>query len=166
MNAETMRARADAHDQADKLGLLDAVRVLAKSGSNHQGAQWIKDWELFERDARGDAVKLPSKPLEGYRFFYGERQSDSNEPYGEVLKLHYSVDRPVHEQGHPRPNAMDSVTHTELLYKHTDRDGGATVCFRSGPWVEKVLTEAKRVGALPKVQAEPVTSEHFEPFND
>ena len=155
----TLKMRADAHEQAEKLGLLDAVRTIAKSGSRLQGSQFLADLELFERDANGDAIDK-AVPFEAYRCSYGERQGEPDFPYCEVVALRFSKDHPVHQgskkgesfslnhHGRPFENPPDSVTGTELLYKHTDLNGGETVCFVPGPWVDKLLDAAKKI---PKV---------------
>jgi hypothetical protein len=146
---ETLKARVAAHDQAESLNLLDAVQVIAQSGSHRPMAQWFKDFG-------------------GLRFYYGHRGGDLDRPYAEVLALTLSKDHAVHEPMQPGkpyfPNPDNAITKTELLYEYTDLDGGVTRCFRPGPWVDKVLAEAKRLSAIPVEPQETDVTQHFAPY--
>ncbi|HEV3303057.1 MAG TPA: hypothetical protein VG055_25620 [Planctomycetaceae bacterium] len=86
-----LEMRRQAAQQAESLGILDAVRTIAKSGGTHAKTQWVKDWE-------------------GKRYLYGERMGDSDRPYAEVCVLQYA------QQANP-----DLVTGTVLIYSLNDR---------------------------------------------
>jgi hypothetical protein len=163
MNSATLQMRVDAHQQAADLGLLDAVRTIAKSGAKQHGATWSKDWN-------------------GLRFYYGERSSDPAAPYCEVHRLAYSLAsgavgktfakiKPEHHDtvGNvrlPDPHP-ETVSGCELLYEHSDLDGGITRALRSGTWTDAVVAEAQRISSTPPVVPAAVVAEdagNFAPF--
>jgi hypothetical protein len=124
VSIEVLELQLEAAKQAEALGLLDAVRTIARSGDRRHKTEWVKDWNELRR-------------------FYGERHGDSNRPYAEVGKLVRQKDHMVHEPGQ-RPNPPDSVTRIDVLYSR--RDTGVTECLRPGDWTKAVLEEAQRIG--------------------
>jgi hypothetical protein len=133
--------QADAHKQAEAIGLLDAVRVIARSGSRKDGPQWVKDWN-------------------GLRFYYGERSGDPDRAFAEVTALSYAYAKgadgkafanvdPQHDDKVPGWKAMHdhTVSGSMLLYEHSDVHG--TRALRPGAWVDAVIQEADRIRKTP-----------------
>jgi hypothetical protein len=85
-----LRMRLEASEKADALGLLEAVRLIAKSGGRRHRHEWIKDWG-------------------GKRYFYGDRAGDEERPYAEIAVLRHESDS--------RP---DLVTSAVVLYSRQD----------------------------------------------
>jgi hypothetical protein len=83
--------RVQAGQEADAAGVLDAVRMIAKSGGKHAKTQWVKDWN-------------------DKRYFYGERFGNPEHPYAEVVVMKHAVEA-----------TPELVTGTVLLYSLNDR---------------------------------------------